>query len=131
VRSLVRYALVSGTCLVAHNAIMVVCDALGRSMYFGAAVSFVCVVFLGYALHSRFTFTSSPTWPSFVRYVLAMAANLPLSIALLWVSFRGFGLAMWLAAPLATGGMVVANFILSRWAMTPRARMLLEKEHAW
>lgn len=117
-----RYALVSGLCLITHNLIMIVADRLDLALPLGVIASFGLVVAIGYVLHSRYTFLALHGWQSFARYAAAMAANLPLSIALIWIFARVLFWPMPIAAPIATFAMLAVNFITSRWAIRGHRR---------
>ncbi|PSJ41671.1 GtrA family protein [Allosphingosinicella deserti] len=113
-----RYLTVSAVCWVIHNATMIAGDAAGLPLLASIAASFAIVVVVGYLLHSRYTFETSNGPGSFVRYVLAMLPNFPLSAALLWLLSKAIGLPMVVAAPLATMVMLAVNYFGSRWAIT-------------
>lgn len=112
-----RYALVSGLCLITHNVVMVVADRLRLALPLGVIASFGLVVAIGYMLHSRYTFVALHGWQGLARYTAAMAANLPLSIALIWIFSRVLCWPMPIAAPIATFAMLAVNFTASRWAI--------------
>lgn len=112
-----RFVLVGLVCAVAHNAIMIGGDRAGLHYALASLVSYVVVVVLGFALHVRFTFQQTPSFGSFARYGVTMAANYPATIALL---FLMCDLAHWpiaVAAPVATVLMMAWNFAASRWAI--------------
>jgi putative flippase GtrA len=121
-RSGLIYGLVAGLCLGLHNAIIIGLDALGAPLLMGVVVSFGVVAATGYALHSRFTFRRAMGMAAFGRYVLAMSANIPLAFATTWFWHRPMGLAMPFAAPVASACMMLANFLLSRWAIVAPGR---------
>ena len=113
-----RYLAVAGSCAVMHNLIMIVGNLLGVHYLSSSVVSFVLVALTGYVLHAHFTFRTSPSARSLLRYALAMAGNYPLSIALLFVLCDLLGTSVMLAAPLATGILICCNFLLSQQALT-------------
>jgi putative flippase GtrA len=122
------YGLVAATCLGLHNLVMIGVDRACHDRLSGLSVlvlgfvlSFVLVSVAGYLLHSRFTFRQPLGWGRYGRYALAMSTNTPLAFAVTWLLKGPLGLAMVWAAPIASGGMVVANFLLSRWAIRVRA----------
>lgn len=112
-----RYALVAGACLVTHNLVMIVGDQAGIAMPLLVVLSFAIVVVLGFSLHSRFTFAVQADARSLLRYAGAMAANMPVTIALLWLFCTILHWPMAIAAPTATVLLVVANFFASQWAI--------------
>jgi putative flippase GtrA len=115
-----RYAAVSGLCVLAHNAIMITADHLGHSILAGTLASFCAVVLMGYLLHSRYTFGASRNRRGFLRYAAAMAANVPLSAALTWGFTRPTGWPMAAGAPAAAFAALAMNYAASAWAMSPR-----------
>lgn len=117
--SRIRYLGVSGTCLLLHNALMIGLTASGVHYAAACILSFFMVAAAGFLLHARMTFVAAPTATGFVRYVAALALNLPLSLALIWL-FHDVGRApMVLAAPAATLLLVVWNYLAAQWALRP------------
>jgi len=123
-RTTLAYGAVAATCLALHNGVMIGVDRAlhGRMagtgvLVIGFAVSFAVVSAAGYLLHSRFTFREGLGLHRYARYALAMSANTPLAFAATWLLNIALGLPMGWAAPLASGCMVGANFLLSRWAI--------------
>ena len=119
-RAGIAYLAVSGICWLAHNAIMIVGDAIGMPLIGSAVASFLLVCVIGYLLHSHFTFAVARGWHEFVRYSAAMLPNLPLSTLLLWLLSAWIGLPMAVAAPAGTVIMLGANFFATRWAIAMR-----------
>jgi putative flippase GtrA len=100
VRTALVYATVSGSCLVLHNAIMILADHVGIPLVYAVLISFSVVAMTGYLLHSRFPLAIAATW--------------------LWRDVLGWPM-VW-ASPAATACMVIANFIFSRWAIVSHRR---------
>ena len=75
-----RYLAVAGSCAVMHNLIMIVGNLLGVHYLSSSVVSFVLVALTGYVLHAHFTFRTSPSARSLLRYALAMAGNYPFGL---------------------------------------------------
>ena len=120
-RTSLAYGVVSVSCLLLHNAVLILGDRAGIPLWAGVLLSFVMVAALGYGLHSRLTFRERLGLVRFLRYALAMSANIPLSFGMTWLLRKLAGLPMPLAAPLASAGMVAANYLLSHWAIrSPR-----------
>lgn len=111
------YPAVAAFCALLHNAIVIGFDALGVHYAIASTVSFVLVAAAGYLLHCAITFRTRPVMRSFLRYTGAMAFNLPLSIAALFLFHDLLGLAMVVASPVATVAMFVVNYFLSAWAI--------------
>jgi putative flippase GtrA len=112
-----RYLLVAGVCLLLHNGCVVAADALGARTAPAVVFSFAVVVVAGYLMHSVFTFGAVLDWTRFRSYVGGMAANIPIAFIGLWLLHDALGLKMAVASPLASGAMIVINYVLSRWAL--------------
>lgn len=112
-----RFAVVGLVCAATHNAILIACDALRLHYSLSLLVSYVVVVLLGYALHVRFTFQHTANAASLARYALGMAANYPLTLALLFFMCDLAGWPVAIAGPAATVLLFAANFLASRWAI--------------
>ena len=115
-RTALAYGFVAGTCLALHNAAMIGVDwaARGRLSALGVtaagfALSFVVVSVVGYLLHSWLTFREALSLSRYGRYALAMGVT--------WALRGPAGMPMDYASPLASSLMIVANFLLSRWAI--------------
>lgn len=120
-----RFLLVSGLCALLHNAVMIGGDRIGLHYASSSIASYALVVLVGFALHAGFTYRSSPTLGGLVRYALAMAMNLPLSLALLFVLCDLLRIPMSMAAPTATIMLVAWNFVATRWAILRRLAPLV------
>lgn len=116
----VRYAMVSGLCLVTHNAIMILTDALGLALLVGVGLSFGLVNSLAYVLHCRFTYAATSGWRAYAGYLALMAANTPLATASLWLFAKALVWPMAVAAPVASCCMIAINFLSSRLAIGGR-----------
>lgn len=125
IRQVLGYLLVGGTCALLNSAILVIGDRLHAPLAASIAASFTIVCLVGYLLHAAVTFGTPANRQGLLRYILAMAASLPLSVALLWLFARTLVWPMTIAAPAATAVMLVINFLLSRWAVTQTRRSLL------
>jgi len=113
-----RYLAVAGSCAVIHNLTLIAGDVLGVHYLPASAISFVLVALWGYVLHAQFTFRTSLSARSLLRYAFAMVGNYPLSIALMFLLCDLLGAPVVLAAPLATGVLICWNFLASQQAMT-------------
>jgi putative flippase GtrA len=112
-----RFTLVGLVCAATHNVIVLAADRWAVHYAVSCVLSFIVVVVLGFLLHVRFTFQQQPSLDAFGRYAASMAANYPITLALL---FAMCDLAHWpvmIAAPVATVAMMVWNFLASRWAI--------------
>ena len=116
-----RFLLVGLTCAVLHNAIMIVGDRVGLHYAISSVLSFCIVVTLGYRWHSGWTFEQAEqSRSSFARYAFTASANLPLSIAGMFVFVDLGGMSVPLASPLVTVLLFAFNFAASRWALRVR-----------
>jgi putative flippase GtrA len=113
-----RFYTVGLGCALLHNAIMIGGDWLGLHYVPSSIISFAVVTSLGYWLHSVWTFPGVRRGGiPFARYVLTIAANLPLSIAGMFVLVDLARLGVVVAAPLVTVLLAGYNFIAARWAL--------------
>jgi putative flippase GtrA len=116
-----RFFTVGLACALLHNAIMIGGDWAGLHYVASSFVSFALVVAVGYRLHSGWTFPAAARGATpFARYALTMAANLPLSLAGMFVLVDIAGLAVGIAAPAVTVLLAAFNFIAGRWALRQR-----------
>jgi putative flippase GtrA len=113
-----RFLIVGLACALLHNAVMIGGDWFGWHYVVSSIVSFAIVVVVGYLLHSGWTYAGAERGgTSFARYALVASGNLPLSIAAMFLLVDVLGLAVPLAAPLATVLLVLFNFAGNRWAL--------------
>lgn len=120
-RTTLVYGAVASVCLLLHNVTMIMADRAGVPLLAAVLLSFSLVALTGYALHSRLTFRKPMRLRALLRYGLAMSANVPMAFVVTWVWHVLLGTRMVWAAPLASGCMVILNFVLSRWAVVGRA----------
>jgi putative flippase GtrA len=113
-----RFFTVGLACALLHNAIMIAGDWAGLHYVASSLVSFGIVVAVGYWLHSGWTFPGAARGRTpFARYALTMAANLPLSLAGMFVFVDLAGLAVAIASPAVTVLLMAFNFAAGRWAL--------------
>jgi putative flippase GtrA len=113
-----RFLSVGLACALLHNAIMIACDRMGLHYAASSCVSFLIVVAFGYLLHSRWTFSGAQrSGASLARYVLMASANLPLSIAGMFVLVDLARVSVPVATPLVTVLLALFNYGGSRWAL--------------
>lgn len=118
-----RFYTVGLGCALLHNAIMIGGDWLGLHYVVSSVISFAVVTSAGYWLHSEWTFPGVRRGGvSFARYVVTIAANLPLSIAGMFVFVDLAGLSVLVAAPVVTVLLAAYNFIGARWALRAQER---------
>ena len=113
-----RFLGVGLACAVLHNVVMIAGDLAGWHYAVSSVVSLVVVTVFGYQLHSRWTFPGAErTRTSFARYALTVSANLPLSLAGLFVLVDLLGVSVPIAAPVVTVLLLAFNFTANRWAL--------------
>jgi putative flippase GtrA len=122
VRAIPRYLVVGGALALLSNAILIALDQVGTHYVVSCVVAFVTTLVLAYALHTHWTFDAERSLGGLFRYGAAMALNLPLSIALLFVLISLGGLTMAVAAPVATVSLTVFNYLVATTLMRPRSQ---------
>jgi putative flippase GtrA len=124
VRTPIVYVAVAGLCLLLHNAVLIVADSVATPLWAAVLISFMTVAVTGYLLHGLFTFRQPLKLLAFARYAIAMSVNIPLAFVTTWFWHDPVGLAMTMAAPIASLCMLALNFVLGRWAIAaPDARL--------
>ena len=122
VRTIPRYLVVGAALALLSNAILIVFDRLGIHYAVSCLVAFVITLVLAYGLHTHWTFGAERSLPGLLRYGAAMALNLPVSMALLFLLVTLGGVAMPIAAPAATILLTAFNYIATATLMRPRAQ---------
>jgi SAM-dependent methyltransferase len=115
-----RYLTVAVVCALLNNLILIGLDRFGVHYVVSSLISFVMVVSLGYSLHSWFTFRVRRGLFSFALYAIALAANYPLLVALLYLTVDLARLPIVIASPVATLILAGWNFFATRWALVRR-----------
>ena len=122
-RAAPRYLLVGLACALLHNAVMIGGDLLGFHYVVSTLASYAIVVVCGFALHCYVTFGRRPSAKSFLRYAASMATNYPGSLVLMFLFCDVAGLAVPIAAPLATVVLFAWNFLTTRWAIAEKSAL--------
>jgi putative flippase GtrA len=122
--TLSRFVFVGAACAALNNILVIGLAAFGIHYFFSTALAFVPVLCVGYAVHKNFTFCSSASWPSFIRYTLAMLMNYPIWIIGLYVQCNLFGVSISVAAPMTTALVFAWNFVSTRWALLAPSRSI-------
>lgn len=125
VRLGLAYGTVSAICLALHNAVMIGGDRLGWPYFGSIIISFCLSSATGYVLHSLATFDEPISIRRFLRYAMAMTANIPFVFIAIWIWHDLAGFTMIWASPIATVCMIVVNFLLSRWAIRPQSTRMI------
>ena len=120
-----RFAIVGLVCAAAHNVIVITASLAHFHYAVGCLISYLVVVLLGFMLHLRFTFQETATLAAFWRYAVSMAANYPITLALLFLMCDIAGWPVAMAAPVATVLLVAWNFVAARWAIARKPVGLL------
>jgi putative flippase GtrA len=121
-RTIPRYLLVGGALALLSNVILIAFDHFGIHYVVSCAVAFATTLILAYGLHTHWTFDAERSFGGLLRYGAAMALNLPLSVALLFVLISIGGLKMVVAAPAATIILTAFNYVVAATLMRPRSR---------
>lgn len=116
-----RYLLVSLICFACSNALLIGFDALGAPYWATLILNALVLIPLGFFLQALITFSVPLTWRAFCRYGLVFLPNTPVAFLLLWLLRDRLNLAMTIAAPAVTIGMVLWNYVGSIWALHRRA----------
>lgn len=124
-RPVFAYGAVSAICLALHNVVMIGGDKLGWPYLLSILVSFSLSSVTGYVLHSLATFGEPVSMRRFLRYAMAMTANIPLVFITIWIWHDLANLAMVWASPISTICMIAVNFLLSRWAIRPQSTRMI------
>ena len=109
-----RYLVVGAGVTVVNNVVLIGGDRLGLGYGPLMAASWAISGSLGYVLHSRYTFRAAHGWGAYARFMGAVALGVPLALAMLAGLKSGLGLKMWIAAPVATLGMLLYNYLGAR-----------------
>jgi putative flippase GtrA len=121
--TLSRFVFVGAACAALTNILVIGLAGFGIHYFFSTALAFVPVLCVGYGLHTNFTFHSAASWPSFIRYTLAMLMNYPIWIIGLYVLCDLFGVSISLATPTTTALVFSWNFVSARWALLAPPRL--------
>jgi putative flippase GtrA len=113
-----RFLGVGLACAGLHYLVMIAGDLVGWHYAASSIVSLVVVTIFGYQLHSRWTFPGAERSPTtFGRYAVTVSANLPLSLAGLFVLVDLLGVSVPVAVPVVTVVLLAFNFTANRWAL--------------
>lgn len=121
-RSVPRYLVVGAACALLANGILIGFDQFGIPYVVSSVAAFAITLVLAYALHTRWTFGAERSVGGLMGYGAAMALNLPISIALLFLFISVLGLEMAVAAPLATVFQTGINYLVAALLIRPSAR---------
>ena len=121
-----RFAMVGALCALLSNVAVIALVRAGFSGLAASLLAFGPVLIAGYLLHSMFTFAAPPSRSTFLRYSLAMLANFPLWVAVLYLFGDLLHVSITLLAPATTVLIFLWNYLAARWAWLrpPRERHL-------
>lgn len=117
-----RYLKVGALIAVINNILLIVGDLTGIGYAGLLLLTWIVGGSLGYLLHSSYTFSISPSYLAYGRFMGGVALGIPLSFAVLAGFKSGLGLPMWIAAPAATIVMIVYNYLSARLAIVWKRR---------
>ena len=115
-----RYGVVSGICFVLGAGLVPLIASLGVHYAAAAVITFAIVAVTGFLLHVSWTFDAEPSLRGFLRYVMAMAFNLPASVILIGLGHDGLGLSVALSSLASSLILTAWNFVAVRWAVRSR-----------
>ena len=115
--STIRYTMVSGICLALNIMIITLLSAVGLHYAVATIISFCLICLIGFALHCQWTFSVERSIGSLIRYVAAMAMNLPLTILLIAVFHDFAKFTVGSSAIIATLILFVWNYVAVKWSM--------------
>lgn len=114
-----RYLAIGAGCALLNNAILIGADFAGLHYAAATAITFVTTVPLAYAAHALWTFEARLSWRGLGRFVAGSLSSLVVAALTIAALCGALALPMILAAPLATVAMVIYNFAMARWAVSP------------
>jgi putative flippase GtrA len=112
-----RYSVVSGLCLLLSVALIPLLVWWGLHYALATFAAFCLVAVLGFSLHSLWTFRVEYKLSSFIRYVSAIAINLPLGILLIAITHDLIGLSISTSSAVSWAALIVWNYLAARWAV--------------
>ncbi|WP_394731055.1 GtrA family protein [Altererythrobacter sp. GH1-8] len=115
-----RYLLVGIGCAVLNNVILIGADAGGAHYTIAIVLTLIITMPLAYLLHALWTFQSRLTLAGFARYLAGSMSSVIVAALLVALLRGGLAWPMVVAAPAATVGMTIYNYIMTRWAVGPR-----------
>jgi len=120
IRTSGRYLAVGATCAVLNSVILIGLDRFGVHYVVSSLIAFVVVVAVGYSLHSWFTFRVRRGLSTFALYAVALAANYPLQVLMLYLLVDLARLPIVIASPISTLALAGWNVFATRWALVRR-----------
>ena len=120
IRTSGRYLAVGATCAVLNSLILIGLDRVGVHYAVSSLIAFLVVVAVGYSLHSWYTFRVRRGLSTFLLYALALAANYPLQVLLLYLMVDLAHLSIVVASPISTLALAGWNVFATRWALVRR-----------
>lgn len=115
-----RYLVVGIGCALLNNIILIGADALGAHYVFAIALTLVITLPLAYLLHALWTFQATLTLAGFMRFVAGSLSSVVVAGLLVALLRGGLAWPMVAAAPAATVGMTLYNYVMTRWAVGPK-----------
>lgn len=115
-RQLVVFAAVGAVGTGAHYLVLVfLVQKVGFGPALATTIGFAIGAIVNYALNRRVTFSSKASHvQAATKFVLVALIGAVLNLSVMWVAIRSMSMPYMLAQVLATGGVLVFNFALSR-----------------
>ncbi len=112
-----RYAAVSSVCLALGVTLIPLFSHWGLHYALATTLAFGIIAAIGFVLHCTWTFSVERSFAAFLRYVSAMALNLPLTVILIGLGHDLAGLPVWMSTLLASAALFLWNYLAVRWAV--------------
>ena len=126
-----RYTFVSATCAGLHNVIIFIGDKVGLHYALSTLISLGIVGLVGYLAHSRWVFPGTRGGVrSLAHYYLMASANIPLSLAGMFMIVDVIGASVPIAALMVTMVLFAWNYLATHWIMRTRPYSLAQAENA-
>ena len=120
IQQTMRYSVVSAACLLAGLILIPFLNWQGLHYALATFCAFCLIAILGFLAHSYWTFGVERTLSSFVRYVSAIALNLPLTIVLIGIGHDLLGTSVTVSTVAASAALFLWNYLTARWAILQR-----------
>lgn len=112
-----RYSIVSGACLLLGLTLIPLLNWWGLHYALATFAAFCLIAVIGFLAHCYWTFGVERKFSSFVRYVSAIALNLPLTIILIGIGHDLLGISVAVSTAAASATLFVWNYLAARWAV--------------
>ncbi|HEX5257685.1 MAG TPA: GtrA family protein [Sphingomicrobium sp.] len=117
VREPLRYSAVSAICLLLGTTLIPLLSSWGLHYSIATVAAFSIVAVIGFTLHCYWTFDVERSLASFVRYVGAIALNIPLMIVIIAIAHEIAGFSVTRSTMIASSILLAWNYLAVRWAV--------------